>query len=251
MDETALDTTDHGFAAAAGQLHDLVIDSQDVSGFLSELCEFSAKSFSSSMGMEVVCAVTLHRHRRLNTAAWSSPDARRFDEIQHGFGEGPCLHAMETQTTVLVRDTRTDPRWPDYGLAIAALGQLSVLGVPLALDEGATAALNIFATVPDVFDPATITSAELFASQAQRALRLAVRIGVRQQLADDLRTAMESRTTIDLAAGIIMGQNRCSQNEAMAILGKASSGRNKKLRDVAAGLVNSFGGEPVTTHFDS
>ena len=111
-------------------MHDLVIDSKDVSGFLSELCEFSAKSFSSSMGMEVVCAVTLHRHRRLNTAAWSSLDARRFDEIQHGFGEGPWLHAMETQTTVLVRDARTDPRWPDYGLAIAALGQLSGHGRP-------------------------------------------------------------------------------------------------------------------------
>lgn len=251
MDHTALDASDHGFAAAAGQMHDLVIDSEDVSSFLSELCEFSAKSFSASMGMEVVCAVTLHRHRRLTTAAWSTPDARKFDEIQQGFGEGPCLHSMETQTTVLVRDTRTDPRWPDYCQAMAALGQLSVLGVPLALDEGATAALNIFATVPDAFDPGTITSAELFASQAQRALRLAVRIGVRQQLADDLRAAMESRTAIDLAAGIIMGQNRCSQHEAMAILTKASSGRNKKLRDVAAGLVSSFDGVPVTTHFDS
>jgi hypothetical protein len=158
---------------------------------------------------------------------------------------------METQTTVLVRDTRADPLWPDYCQAMAAIGQLSVLGVPLALDEGATAALNIFATVPDAFDPATITSAELFASQAQRALRLAVRIGVRQQLADDLRAAMESRTTIDLAAGIIMGQNRCSQNEAMAILTRASSGRNMKLRDVAAGLVSSLDGAPVATHFDS
>jgi GAF domain-containing protein len=250
MDHTALGTSDYG-PAAAGQLQDLVIDSEDVSSFLSELCEFSAKSFCASMGMEVVCAVTLHRHRRLNTAAWSTPDARKFDEIQQGFGEGPCLHSMETQTTVLVRDTRTDPRWPDYCQAMAAQGQLSVLGVPLALDEGATAALNIFATVPDAFDPGTITSAELFAAQAQKALRLAVRIAVRQQLADDLRAAMESRTTIDLAAGIIMGQNRCSQSEAMAILTKASSGRNKKLRDVAAGLVSSFDGVPVTTHFDS
>lgn len=69
-------------------------------------------------------------------------------------------------------------------------------------------------------------------------------------MADDLGAAMESRTTIDLAAGIIMGQNRCPQNEAMAILAKASSGRNKKLRDVAARLVSSFDGAPATTHFD-
>ncbi|WP_424991742.1 ANTAR domain-containing protein [Nesterenkonia salmonea] len=37
---------------------------------------------------------------------------------------------------------------------------------------------------------------------------------------------MESRTTIDLAAGIIIGQNRCSQEEAIAILKKASNHRN-------------------------
>jgi hypothetical protein len=93
---------------------------------------------------------------------------------------------------------------------------LSVLGVPLTLDSGATAALNIFAPTADVFDAAAIRKAEMFAAQAEKALRLAVRVGVQQQLAADLRTAMESRTAIDLAAGIIMGQNRCSQAEAMA-----------------------------------
>ncbi|CAN7171600.1 ANTAR domain-containing protein [Arthrobacter sp. LjRoot78] len=71
-----------------------------------------------------------------------------------------------------------------------------------------------------------------------------------QKLAADLRAAMESRTVIDLAAGIIMGQNRCSQAEAMAILTKASSGRNLKLRDVADKLVASFAPGAPSTHFD-
>jgi GAF domain-containing protein len=157
---------------------------------------------------------------------------------------------MNTGTTVLVRDTRTDPRWPEYGMAIATKGQFSVLGVPLTLDSGAAAALNVFAPVPDAFDAAAIQKAELFATHAERALRLAVRIGTRQQLADDLRSAMESRTAIDLAAGIIMGQNRCSQAEAMAILTKASSGRNQKLRDVAEKLLASYAGQQPATHFD-
>jgi AmiR/NasT family two-component response regulator len=61
---------------------------------------------------------------------------------------------------------------------------------------------------------------------------------------------MESRTAIDLAAGIIMGQNRCSQEEAMAILVKASSGRNQKLRTVAENLVASLTSQDAFTHFD-
>lgn len=237
-------------ASVAEQLQDLVVGSEDVSGFLAELCELSANSLSRALGRDVSCAVTLSRHHRTTTAAWSAPEARLFDEIQHSYGEGPCLHAMSTGTTVLVRNTRTDSRWPEYCHAIASLGQLSVLGVPLTLDSGATAALNIFTPTADVFDAAAIRKAEMFAAQAEKALRLAVRIGVQQQLAADLRTAMESRTAIDLAAGIIMGQNRCSQAEAMAILTKASSSRNQKLRVVAEKIVESFAPEAPATHFD-
>ena len=237
-------------ASVAEQLQDLVISSQDVNGFLAELCVLSASALSRTLGQEVSCAVTLNRHHRTTTAAWSDPEARLFDEIQHNYGEGPCLHAMSTGTTVLVRNTRGDSRWPEYCHAIASLGQLSVLGVPLTLDSGATAALNVFSPTADVFDDAAARKAEMFASQAEKALRLAVRIGVQQQLAADLRSAMESRTAIDLAAGIIMGQNRCSQAEAMSILTKASSSRNQKLRLVAEKLVESFVPEAPATHFD-
>lgn len=68
-----------------------------------------------------------------HTASWSTPGARLYDEIQHDFGEGPCLHAMNTGTTVVEADTRTDARWPEFSLAIAKHGQFSVLGVPLGL----------------------------------------------------------------------------------------------------------------------
>lgn len=49
-----------------------------------------------------------------------------------------------------------------------------------------------------------------------------------------------------------MGQNRCSQETAMAILKRASSTRNIKLRDVAATVVASVTDNPtVTMHFDA
>ena len=126
-----------------------------------------------------------------------------------------------------------------------------MLAVPLTLDEDAKAALNIFAPAVNAFDSDALESAELFAGNAQSALRLAVRVATGQQLAADLRAAMESRTAIDLAAGIIMGQNRCSQEDAMGILVKASSSRNQKLRTVAEHLVASVSSDsrPVT-HFD-
>ena len=237
-------------SAMIEQLQNLVIDSKDVNEFLHELRNFAARAVSAAVKVPVVCAVTLNRRRRTTTAAWSDQQARVMDEIQHAFGSGPCLHAMNSGTTVLVDDTMEDARWPEYGQAIAGHGQLSVLAVPLALDEDARAALNIFAPAPDAFDSAAIESAQLFAGHAQSALRLAVRVATGQQLAADLRAAMESRTGIDLAAGIIMGQNRCSQEEAMAILVKASSARNQKLRTLAEQIVSSISVQGPVTHFD-
>ncbi|RJT82911.1 ANTAR domain-containing protein [Arthrobacter cheniae] len=61
---------------------------------------------------------------------------------------------------------------------------------------------------------------------------------------------MESRTVINLATGIVMGQNRCSQTTAMNILIAASNSRNMKLRDIAAHVVSTASDEPPTTHFD-
>ena len=47
-----------------------------------------------------------------------------------------------------------------------------------------------------------------------------------------------------------MGQNRCTQNEAMDILIKVSSHRNQKLRDVAEEIVMKVSGQEPSTYFD-
>jgi AmiR/NasT family two-component response regulator len=86
---------------------------------------------------------------------------------------------------------------------------------------------------------------------AGHALRLVLRIAAADQLADNLKAAMESRTTINLACGILMAQNQCSQGQATGILRRASSARNQKLHVLAQALIASFSGaEQITTYFD-
>ena len=53
-------------------------------------------------------------------------------------------------------------------------------------------------------------------------------------LAHHMQAAMESRAVIEQAKGIVMGERRCSAEEAFAILVKVSEDTNRKLRDVAA-----------------
>lgn len=154
-------------------------------------------------------------------------------------------------TTFHVPDLREEHRWPRYCTAAWAEGIGSILSVPLPLEGEANAGLNLYSTRTHAFSGEDIEKAESYAEQASKALRLAVRVA---QLADDrqhLIAAMESRTTIDIAVGAIMAQNRCSQESAMKILRIASSTRNIKLRDVAASIVASVAQDPkVLTHFD-
>lgn len=95
-----------------------------------------------------------------------------------------------------------------------------------------------------LFTETVVEEAVIFADMAAQALRLAVRIATANLLAQDLKTAMESRTAIDLATGIIMEQNHCSQGEAFAKLCDASQ---TATRNSATSQTTSSKTEPAPT----
>ncbi|MGO4491400.1 GAF and ANTAR domain-containing protein [Arthrobacter sp. 2YAF22_2] len=235
---------------AAVQLQDLIADTENVEDFLQRLSEFSAATLSHSVGADIECGVTLQRRKKTMTVAGSSNNAVMLDRIEQSLGEGPCIEALRTRGIVLLANVDTDPRWPEYQQQLAVHGCRSTLGVPLEIGEESAAALNFFASATGVFTAPIVAEAAGFADLAGRALRLAVRIGTAQSRAEDLQAAMEHRTTIDLACGVVMAQNRCSQDEAMSILTRVSSNRNQKLRDVAADVLKNLTGQEIRTHFD-
>lgn len=231
-------------------LQDLVLDSPDVEVFLAELAGVAAESLSTAR-LTVLCAVTLLRRKKATTVASSDPAARAMDDLQNSFQEGPCLTAMEGMECVLVTDLHAEGRWPNYISAAAGQGIRSILAVPLLVDGDTRAALNLYATTPDAFSGGDRTRVQAFAMHASKSLRLALRIAQLNDARNDMAAAMQSRTVIDLAAGVVMAQNRCSQAEAMRILKTASNTRNLKLRVLAQGIVESVSeGAAVTTHFD-
>lgn len=63
-----------------------------------------------------------------------------------------------------------------------------------------------------------------------------------QDEVEDLRAALTSRPVIDQAKGILMGQHGCTADEAFEMLADASQRQNRKLRDIARGIVDSVQG---------
>ena len=231
-------------------LHELVLNSSDVEHFLHELARTSARSLSES-GDAVLCGITLLRHRKAATVASSSPEAQSLDEIQYAFGDGPCMTASREQVTVHVKDLESNERWPTYSATVLGLGVRSILAVPFQLEGDDTrGALNLYSRRPGRFDGRVLGLAEDFVGQASLALRLAVRFAHYSETTANLKATLESRTAIDMAVGIIMAQNRCSQEEAFQFLKAASSTRNVKLHGVATSIVDALGQGPAKTHFE-
>ncbi|MDF2052226.1 ANTAR domain-containing protein [Arthrobacter sp. Cr_A7] len=153
-------------------------------------------------------------------------------------------------STVLIDNVDSDLRWPELNRKFAEANVHSSLGVPLQISSEASAALNFFASKPGAFTPNVYAKAKSFAAAARSTLHLSVRIGTALSRAEDLEAAMKNRTAINLACGVIMAQNRCTQAEAIAILTKVASNRNRKLREVATELIEQISGETIQTHFD-
>ncbi|MFP5365757.1 MAG: hypothetical protein ACLGIS_02625 [Actinomycetes bacterium] len=92
------------------KLHDLIIGSTNVSGFLAELSGVAASTLSDSAGSLIECGVTLRRRKRSATVAGSSDRARELDRLEQVLGDGPCLASLETMKPVVLADVQTDPR---------------------------------------------------------------------------------------------------------------------------------------------
>ena len=231
-------------------LQDMVLDSPDVEEFLAEFTAVAVTKFTNASGT-VSCGVTVIRRKRGTSVACNDDRGRLLDEVQNGFGDGPCLTALRHGTSVHVPDTATEDRWRDYMHVAATQGVGSILAVALDLAGEAEAVMNLYATHTHGFTDIDVDIAETMAAYAARSLRLALRIAHLRNARDDLNAAMQSRTGIDTAIGIIMAQNKCTRDAAFAILSRASSHRNIKIRDLAASIIASVSGEQnVQAYFD-
>jgi GAF domain-containing protein len=191
-------------------------------------------------------SVTLLNGQRPTTAAFTGDLALVADELQYALGSGPCTDAARGGEVLLVHDMLTETRWPGYAEAVATKGVRSTLSVPLPVQDDVLGALNVYARRPRAFSGEDAAVAETFASYAAVAVRNAHAYAGAAGLVHQLREAMRSRAVIEQAKGIVMGHRRCTAEEAFDVLVRQSQQVNRKLRDVAAGIVEQATRTPAS-----
>jgi GAF domain-containing protein len=186
-------------------------------------------------------SITLLRADKAYTAAHYGEMALAADELQYEHGYGPCMDAGRGGVLLRVDDMRTEKRWPDYvEHVVTATPVRSSLSVPLPYQGATIGALNNYSTVPAAF-----ASPESLGAGTDVAEVIAVAVAnadAHAQLFDqarNMRVAMESRAVIEQAKGVLMAQRHVDAEQAFEILREASQRYNRKLRDIAAGIVES------------
>jgi transcriptional regulator with GAF, ATPase, and Fis domain len=205
--------------------------SEDVDSTLSSILDSAVISLP---GINHAGITIAHRDGRMETRAQTDELVSRLDELQYELGEGPCVYAMENQPMVVVNNLRHEQRWPRFVPRAARLGVRSQIGLQLHLNEHVMGGLNLYSTEVDVVDEEVPGLAELFAAHAALALGYA-------RNASQLNRALETRTQIGQALGVLMERHGLPEDQAFSYLRRVSSHTNVKLRDVAAGVVAQAG----------
>lgn len=197
-----------------------------------EIAHAAHELLSGSAGAGITMVL---KRREVETAAATADVVREGDRLQYEMEQGPCLDAAWEHEQVYSSDLATDERWPDWGpRVVEELGVRSILCTQLFTHEDQLGALNAYAVRRDAFDDEDRDTARLLAAHGAVAVAAAREV-------ETLKVAVDRRTTIGKALGMLMARYGLDDEQAMSVLRRLSSHENRKLYDVAVDVTRECG----------
>jgi len=220
----------HGDSALTA-LAQFVITDGTLDDALLRMAELACKVVPADMA-----GIVLLAEGRPATGVFTDPQAADLDAAQYG-ADGPCRESFRCQQVCRIDSTYTEQRWPEFTAAAVAHGVTASLLVPLTACGERLGALALYSRTGP-FDVEAIAQAEDFAVSASIVLANVQAYWDARQLAERLQRAMRSRATIEHAVGILMAGGGGTPEEAFQLLVRASQRENRKLRDLAAEIID-------------
>jgi GAF domain-containing protein len=210
------------FADVADELYAL--------GDASRVADGIARIGRDAVGCSAAAVSLIASGRRIQPAAGTSSEAYRAEQLQGALGEGPGRTAALSRELVVADDLRADDRWPLWVQDAAELGFGSAVAVPLHERGRVFAVLQLYAEQPGAFDAVKISVASLLARRSSVALAAVERT-------ENLKRAVDARTVIGQAEGILMERYGLDADTAFSVLRRYSQQGNTKLHEVAERVV--------------
>jgi hypothetical protein len=180
-------------------------------------------------------SLMLHVDGRFVTVASSDPTAAHVDAVERELDEGPCLDAVREQSVFHDADLTDGSPWP--GLTERVLAETpvrSMAGFRIRAGDGHDGALNLFSDSPGGLSERAVDQGIVLASF----ITVALVASHQRRSASSLRSGLLSNREIGKAVGLLMAFRSVDDEEAFAMLRRASQQMNVKLVEVARRVVD-------------
>jgi GAF domain-containing protein len=230
-DLASIDDEDDQVGRALADLWMLLGTTEDLGMVLQRLVDLAVRVFPPGIDASIT---VLADDDRPETVAATSGDVLPLDRAQYAADRGPSLDAARARSPIKTDLDEARERWPEFADAATTAGIVGYLSAPLVTDQTTIGSFNLYSRKPERFDSADAALLTLFTNSALAAVAIADQRRRATALAEHLRTAMESRATIDQAIGMLRERHDLTPAEAWGLLQRQSQNSNVKVRDLAA-----------------
>ncbi|MEO9322832.1 GAF and ANTAR domain-containing protein [Nocardioides sp. C4-1] len=217
-------------AAAARELHSRLGDVDE--GIYRLAADLAVANVDGATAAAVSIVRRDGRRRRVETRGPTNDEAATAGRVQDDLEEGTCVLAVSKDRFVHAPDFRSDPRFPAWGPRVAAETSLrSAMSFQLFTHEDTLGALSVYSTDPGGFSAASVDDG------AALAAHVAIATAGSETVAN-LRAAIDTRTVIGQATGIVMERYGLTAPVAFGLLGRISTAEEVKIRQLAVEIVH-------------
>jgi GAF domain-containing protein len=216
----------------------IVAGARGVVDLLRDVAEFAAQAIPGVDGAGVALIDPQRGISSVETWAATAVLVHEIDTIQYNeLKEGPCITCMQSRRPTVSGSLGSDSRWPHFGGRVARMRMHSALALPLIVGDQVIGSINAYAESRDAFAEHAVQLGSQFARPAAVSVYNAQLLAVAHERTLRLQRALDSRSVIDQAIGILRSRTGGSADEAFARLTHISQTDNVKLHTVAQRLV--------------
>ncbi|MDT4914914.1 MAG: hypothetical protein QOC66_4042 [Pseudonocardiales bacterium] len=175
----------------------------------------------------------------LRVMASSTEQARLVELFELQNDEGPCLDSFRmSQPVELTRLGEAEDRWPRFVQAASDAGFDAVQALPMRLRDQTIGALNLFYRADQKSDASDSHLAQALADVATIGILQQRSIHRSEELAEQLQTALDTRTIIEQAKGVLAERGGLTMVAAFEVLRRYCRSQRLHLADTARGIVD-------------
>jgi len=182
-------------------------------------------------------SVILVNKPRPSTWGAAGDVGRELAALQLDGHKGPSLVAATQGRVVHLRSPFEIMPWNEFSDACRRTRIRSILALPLFDHGHAAGVLTLYSHHDGGFGQEEEFAARAFAGQASSFVVNAAAYWTAREHTRNLQLALESRSEIEQAKGILMALHHCTADEAFDMLRTTSQAQNRKLRDIAREIV--------------